>query len=245
MRRNYSPVFLEEIRRHSAAVERSRDVYAVEQAAAQRPMTRRTCIESGCEAIHYSKTGFCPEHRQAALPPKRCLVCDAEMSRRDHRKDACSPACGAALRQMRLRPEWTPEFAARRNQAVNRWRKMLRRCTNPKDKSYAAYGGRGIKVCERWLDFEAYWADTGDRPAPGFSIDRIDNDGDYEPRNVRWATAKEQVANRRPYPKRKRPTHCKRGHEFTPENTYTYPNGLRSCRTCARAAEAKRKERRP
>lgn len=77
------------------------------------------------------------------------------------------------------------------------WATMRRRCDNPGQQSYRLYGGRGIKVCERWHTFENFYADMGDPPA-GCSIDRIDPDGDYEPGNCRWATAKEQRANQRP-----------------------------------------------
>lgn len=79
---------------------------------------------------------------------------------------------------------------------------MLRRCLNPNAREYCNYGARGIAPCERWLKFENYYADTGD-PPPGKWLDRIDNDGNYEPGNWQWATPTEQARNRRP-PKRKR-----------------------------------------
>lgn len=73
------------------------------------------------------------------------------------------------------------------------WAQMINRC---RDKRRTRYGGRGILVCERWASsFESFLADVGPRPGPDFSIDRINNDGNYEPRNVRWATDKTQSSN--------------------------------------------------
>ena len=76
------------------------------------------------------------------------------------------------------------------------WVHMIQRCYNPRRWQYKYYGGRGIKVCERWLDgFKNFYADMGPRPI-GMTLDRVDNDGNYTPLNCRWATDIEQRANR-------------------------------------------------
>jgi hypothetical protein len=86
------------------------------------------------------------------------------------------------------------------------WRSMKARCYEPKRKSYPDYGGRGITICDRWLDPEDglkhFIEDMGSKPTPKHSIDRINNDGPYEPGNCRWATSAEQNSNQR----RRRPT---------------------------------------
>lgn len=83
------------------------------------------------------------------------------------------------------------------------WCGMIQRCTNPNVKAFSRYGGRGIRVCDEWSTFEVFLADVGPRPSAAHSIDRYpDNDGNYEPGNVRWATQSEQCLNK---------THPKRG----------------------------------
>lgn len=77
------------------------------------------------------------------------------------------------------------------------WGAMKERCDNPNHIEFFRWGGRGIKICDRWRNFENFLKDMGERPSKEMSLDRIDNDGNYEPSNCRWATKKQQIENRR------------------------------------------------
>lgn len=83
-----------------------------------------------------------------------------------------------------------------RSKTYKLWQSMVDRCKNPLNKAYKNYGGRGIRVCDRWLKFEGFYSDMGDRP-DGLTLERVDNDGDYCLENCRWASYKEQLRNTR------------------------------------------------
>lgn len=106
----------------------------------------------------------------------------------------CSKPCraiGIATHGETRKRKVSPEYMT--------WTSIKTRCLNPRDQHYANYGGRGITICVRWRDsFDAFLADVGRRPSPQHSIDRYpDQNGNYEPGNVRWATTMEQAYNRR------------------------------------------------
>lgn len=101
-----------------------------------------------------------------------------------------------------LQAERTSAANKRHGQSSTRlywvWGSMIQRCTDEKCKSFANYGARGVTVCDRWMgSFEAFASDVGEKPGPGYSIDRINNDGNYEPGNVKWSTPEEQRRNQR------------------------------------------------
>lgn len=93
------------------------------------------------------------------------------------------------------------------------WADMINRCKNHKHKAYKNYGGRGIQICKRWYKFENFYEDMGDRPE-SLSMDRKNNNGNYEPGNCRWATRSEQSNNSRPISRGPRPQHWFRAINF-------------------------------
>ena len=108
---------------------------------------------------------------------------------------SCGCIKGEAVRRFQLKHGHN-KSKGQRTSEYNSWDSMIQRCTNPNNRKYRIYGGRGISICERWLKFENFIEDMGLKPSPKHSLDRFPNkDDNYEPSNCRWATIIEQNRN--------------------------------------------------
>jgi len=122
----------------------------------------------------------------------RKVVCSHRLRNGDTR------SCGCLKRDTmaRVMKDWHTTHGGSYTKLYNVWSGMFKRCYNPNNKNFNNYGGRGISVCERWNDFANFREDMGECPK-GMLIDRIDNDGNYEPSNCRWTDPKTSSNNRR------------------------------------------------
>jgi len=127
----------------------------------------------------------------------RCDCGNEKIVRGSHLIYGHTKSCGCLLKEHKGRPlkYWHPKINITSNIYMI-WAGMIQRCTNSNNKAYKNYGGRGIKVCDRWLKFENFYKDVGD-PPEGLTLDRINNNGNYEPNNWRFATRKKQNRNTR------------------------------------------------
>lgn len=131
-----------------------------------------------CGVVVYAK----PEELKKGIT-RSCGCLNADTQRTRMKKMNTTHGCAGRYSK-------TPEYRT--------WASMKGRCTDQRNTVYPFYGGRGIKVCERWASsFEAFLEDMGHKPSPKHSIDRINSDGNYEPGNCKWSTDKEQNRNRR------------------------------------------------
>jgi hypothetical protein len=156
-------------------------------------------IEIGQKFGRLTVTGIAFKRKGFTYYLVQCECGKQTRCRKDSLYEGKQVSCGCYLREAVSARMRTHGLAgANRTPEYDCWAHMIRRCYTPSTKHFENYGGRGITVCDRWrFSFENFLADLGPRPSAAHSLDRENNDGNYEPGNCRWATAKEQGNNTR------------------------------------------------
>lgn len=178
----------------------------------EKPPTRDKCIISECDGLgklhtptgkRYFVSGYCSKHYWRVKATGSISLSDKKLANRVICKSKpCNNICTKEIEY--CQNCYYMNVTKKRKPLYSTWSSIKQRCENKDNKHYPYYGGRGIKVCKRWSDsYELFEKDVGKKPSPKHSLDRINNDGDYEPGNVRWADRTVQMLNRRKVSKTK------------------------------------------
>lgn len=196
-------------------------------------------IKSGAVFSRWTVLGVAPRRRDVAYFC-RCTCGVLKSVIASNLISGKSKSCGCLSREMTSKARSTHGCNGTNSAEYRAWANMKSRCLDSSRPDFNYYGGRGIGICQQWVDsFESFLADMGLKPSREYSLDRINVNGNYEPSNCRWATPSVQHKNIRPQ------THCKRGHEFTAYNTVIVSTTKRRlCRACREVRNKQGNERR-